>query len=382
MRICDDCILNGDAVKFFGDKKLADCDFCNKSKITHEITQQSIQYLATYIMQKYSFLDYSINSKTLFPGIISTNSFEVILSNIFNLTINSKTFVNYFVEGTGFNKCSLPADSREPDLHLFYPISHEDAVHADWLNIEDDLQANNFYNVFPRFDHFDKLNILTEIIEPGQVFYRARIGYNSEEGYCDDLERKFNFPYVKDEMLAPPPMLCTPGRLNRNGVSHLYLADDLDTAIAEIKPIPGNICSYAKIKNKNELKMIDLKRDTINSNYLTLGYNSYYFYYTISKRLSEPLEPQKQNRYLITQYLSDIIRNNKFDGIIYDSAMTFGINYLFFENGNAQIIKNSKNMVKITKVSFSHENWDDERKTYKPFVNFTDEEKNKKYAID
>ena len=381
MRICNDCIRDKDAIKFIGNEETGKCNFCNDFKITHEINRQSIQYLSIYIMKNYCYLDYAINASSLFPGVISSISFETILSRIFNLNLNNEIIVNYFANETGFNKCSLPECMT--DMHLFFPIDHKNVAHSDWLKIENDLKANNYYNVFPACNHFDKLYILKKEIEPDNIFFRARIGYNTEKVYCDDIwEEELNFPYVQDEMLAPPPILCTPGRLNRNGISHLYIADTLDTAIAEVKPSPSNVCSIAKIRIKNKLKMIDLRKCTIDTNFLSLDYNSYYFYYTVSKRLSEPLESKEQNRYLITQYLADIIRSMNFDGIIYDSAMTFGVNYLIFDNRNATVIKNSEYMVKINKIKFLYKNCDDERKTFNTFLNFNDEEKNNKYALD
>ena len=43
-------------------------------------------------------------------------------------------------------------------------------------------------------------------------------------------------PFLGDQIGAPPPLAATAGRLNRVGVSFLYLATDKLTAAAEVGP--------------------------------------------------------------------------------------------------------------------------------------------------
>ncbi|GHV73847.1 hypothetical protein AGMMS49940_11490 [Spirochaetia bacterium] len=381
MFICDDCVKDKDIVKHLSNKQLMKCDFCGIQKITQEITHETIRCIATDIMKQYSFSEYSRKSSAMFSGVIMNNGFLAILSKMLNMSNHSEEIIKEFEMETGFDSCFLSENGKYSDMHLLRPMSDDDAIHSDWLMIEDLLEKDNYYDVNPGIDHFKSLSMLEYKINPDQHFYRARLGCNKVNGWCDDLERIFSFPYVKDEMLAPPPMLCTSGRLNRHGISHLYMANNRDTAISEIKPSPGNICSIAIISNTFELRMIDLRKESIDDKYFDLGHNSYYFYYTVAKRLSEPIEPQMQNKYLITQYLSERIRKENFDGIVYNSAITDGINYLVFDNKKASIVNDSEFMVKIKQVSYKYDDCDDERKTYDCPISFDNDDFDEKYGI-
>jgi len=61
---------------------------------------------------------------------------------------------------------------------------------------------------------------------------------------------KYDFqPYMGSEIGAPPPAKATPGRLNRGGVSFLYLSTDEMTATAEVRPHPGHRVSLASFRS-------------------------------------------------------------------------------------------------------------------------------------
>ena len=41
---------------------------------------------------------------------------------------------------------------------------------------------------------------------------------------------------------APPKGTASPGRINPDGISYLYAANDIQTAVLEVRPIPTSIC--------------------------------------------------------------------------------------------------------------------------------------------
>jgi RES domain-containing protein len=60
-----------------------------------------------------------------------------------------------------------------------------------------------------------------------------------------------------NEIGAPPPTIATPGRLNRSGVSFLYLSTDETTAAAEVRPHPGHRVSIAAFRSLKEIRLAD-----------------------------------------------------------------------------------------------------------------------------
>ncbi len=95
----------------------------------------------------------------------------------------------------------------------------------------------------PDFDSFllheDLVGGRTVLVQPGQAFYRARLGAVREP---DGVQ-----PYSGDAIGAPPPEKARPGRANPTGKVVLYCADQEETAIAEMRPARGEYVSIAEV---------------------------------------------------------------------------------------------------------------------------------------
>ena len=80
---------------------------------------------------------------------------------------------------------------------------------------------------------------LEAYVEEETEYFRARIGYAKEAtplfGWGEEWHYK---PYGDNQIGASPPLKTNSGRLNRVGVSFLYLASDEKTAVAEVRPYP------------------------------------------------------------------------------------------------------------------------------------------------
>src|SRR5262249_45497280 len=100
---------------------------------------------------------------------------------------------------------------------------------------------------------------LNTITPSESLFWRARIGY---EARLFHSPKPLDFilayqPYSNSKIGAPPPPLASTGRINRQGVSYLYLASDADTAAAEIRPHPGHVVSLGAFRASAGLKTAD-----------------------------------------------------------------------------------------------------------------------------
>ena len=128
------------------------------------------------------------------------------------------------------------------------------------------------------------------------------------------------------------------GRGNIEGMSFLYLADDVPTACSEIDSTKRDIISLATFRVKQNLKLIDLKD---NKNVFTLQENDKYgvdLSILIKELIFSFCKPvSRKEGYKGTQIISDYIRKAGFDGIKYKSFYTGESNYVIF-NSHKSII--------------------------------------------
>lgn len=137
------------------------------------------------------------------------------------------------------------------------------------------------------------------------------------------------YGFDKKNSDAPPSCMAKEGRANAKGISYLYAAKDIKTAILEMRPQMEksyNVCSVKVIK---DAKIFDFTyapteiKDTEYSILLDL--------HRISEEFSKPNfgDPIE---YLPTQFLCEYISKMGFDGIKYKSAVSAGgYNVLFFD---------------------------------------------------
>ncbi len=202
----------------------------------------------------------------------------------------------------------------------------------DWDTFKYSLtNVNRFYSDQINVDVMDKLckNICVEC-KAGTILYRARI--SDEKGFID-----------KKQMLAPPPDLSNAGRANSTGISCLYLADNIDTTIHEIRARHLDYISIASFQLKYDLKIIDLSYlDGLSA--FSIGFDLTWFAANIdhlkkiANEIAKPLRRQDSVLdYLPTQYISDFVKHAGYDGIKYKSTLSSGNNFAIFDQKNAKI---------------------------------------------
>lgn len=199
-----------------------------------------------------------------------------------------------------------------------------------WSHLRKELQEENrfFPKNAPDKELFRVLmeNLVCAVL-PAE-FYRARL--------MRDVT-----PLPLDEMGAPPVEVASDGRANPIGIRYLYLADDLDTAIAEVKPSKSALVSLAafRVAAGRALRLIDLTNPRltispfrISSSSITDVRASMSFLEALGEELSVPTQPHRATRdYLASQYLCELIKVSGYDGVIYRSSLAGGRNFAFFD---------------------------------------------------
>ena len=197
-------------------------------------------------------------------------------------------------------------------------------------------------------------------IAKNDVFYRARIGFKDKVknpdiawDYTDEDSYNKYIPYSKSDIGAPPLTLTSAGRLNRQGVSFLYLATDINTALAEVRPHPGHKVSIGCFKSRQDLKIVDFDVAFIRLSKTENSLQKFIFLNHIDQLLSRPITPDERHLYIITQFFADIFRKMGFNGIQFSSSVGEGQNILIFDPSNFQYIDNQSNIYEIKSLQYS-----------------------------
>ncbi len=143
-----------------------------------------------------------------------------------------------------------------------------------------------------------------------------------------------------DKMKGPPSGRATAGRVNPFGISCLYVASTLKTAIAELRPHKSEQLTVAELVTSKERKivLIDLRNPRKvfspfkNAEMLERRFADLGLLVRLSQDLSKPIfQHEAEIEYLPTQFLCEYIKSIGFDGVIYNSALGDGHNYVFFD---------------------------------------------------
>lgn len=246
----------------------------------------------------------------------------------------------------------FPHNGEEYVGQFFHPLKNESS--EIWISLKRRLKKENYYAIKPDLIiPLRKIVDKTKIkINKDRVFFRARIGNDklkeSEYSYSEKP-----IPFQGSKISAPPPLNSTAGRLNREGVSYLYLSSRLDTAISEIRPNPGDIVSVGKFSLLKSINLIDLRKVNllkfINSQE---EIELFSFALQLSKEFMKPKTDTNTYQYLITQFVAESFREIGQDGIIFNSAVSNGFNITVFNPNLFEFVPESSTMHRVKKVSF------------------------------
>lgn len=276
------------------------------------------------------------------PGTLAAE-FEM-LTSIYELNSGGKLLVEWLKEDWGlFPKLDLAnaknllmevLDDGEIVRRLFSPSqTFKSEGLAAWTTLKDELMFKNRYFLDEALDK-DRLSVLLSHLTTSEippVWYRARIT-TSDAGF--DI----------GQMGAPPRELASHGRANPSGIPYLYLGSMPDTAIAEIRPHTGEIASVARFTLEGIITAVDLRNPRgLVSPFLLQDASEVGrmradvpFLEKLGSELTRPVLPRSAAiDYLPSQYLCEFIKKIGYDGVIYRSSVSDGINLALFSPAKA-----------------------------------------------
>ncbi|MBP2161280.1 MULTISPECIES: RES family NAD+ phosphorylase [Asticcacaulis] len=215
-----------------------------------------------------------------------------------------------------------------------------------WETLRDEMMHRNrwFLDVELDTDRLRQLVDLLSITDLPKHWYRARI-------------QSGDTVFTIGQMQAPPKRQASHGRANPAGIPYLYLGSTPDTAIAEIRPHTGEVACVAEFTIPS-VRAVDLRDPRKFVSPFILADASeigqlradLLFLERLGEELTRPVLPQGAAiDYIPSQYLCEFIKKRGFDGVVYRSSVSDGINLALFDPSKAE--GGEVAVYKVTKVS-------------------------------
>lgn len=226
-----------------------------------------------------------------------------------------------------------------------------------FVELRQRLLSENFFEVEPALEALIDpfLGDIAFDLPAGEIWVRARLGQKAtyqhfEDGWTNKIMRQ---PWLGNEIGAPPPLNAGIGRLNRAGVSMLYLASDSYTAIAEIRPHPGHYISLGGFKSLETIRLADFNPDialfSANDDRLDL----YEIIQAFDRLMSLPVTPDEKTSYLLTQLLAEVLLRRGFDGVRFRSSVSDGINICVFHPAKFRFVEGHSEGRRLASVQYN-----------------------------
>lgn len=163
--------------------------------------------------------------------------------------------------------------------------------------------------------------------------------------------------YSAAEMGAPPNHLAAHGRANPAGIPYLYLGSTAETAVAETRPHTGESACVAEFAIP-DIRAVDLRSPRAkvspfilaDTNEILQLWSDLPLLERLGEELTRPVVPSGAAfAYIPSQYLCEFVKKSGFDGVVYRSSVSDGINLALFEPSLA--ISQKVSVLSVERVS-------------------------------
>ncbi len=322
-RCCSNCFSDKSLkAKINANGKIKRCFYCkNNENSSIGINQlyPLIQPLIEVIIRNY-------------PENIGGLTLTDILDQEFSL-FNTTNYISLIEE-------ALPIDQKDLLLKRFAPISKN--LPSEWKELKEELIHNNRF--FPQTRLYQDA-----FLEQGnlfEIFTNVIEELNYEINTSDELLRAriSDKLLIHSEMLKPPREIVSVGRANPDGISYLYVAENLDTCLSEVRPSNGQTVYIAQFRPIKDFRVIDLRNPRKDISFLSLAENDdnddfknliklVNLLEEFSKELSLPVLPNRSRLdYIPTQFITEFFKNIGFlGGLMFNSSFGKGYNIVIFD---------------------------------------------------
>jgi hypothetical protein len=194
------------------------------------------------------------------------------------------------------------------------------------------------------------LSRLERTIDRGYILYRAVLDGRRVDG-------EIKGAHEPARMQGPRPEHCTSGgRLNPPGIAVLYTASDIETVVAEVRPWRGSPVSVATLRVKRALKIVDFTKLRPAPNVDDKAFKDagvLELIAAIGAEMAEPVAPHAgEIEYVPTQYVAELVRSARYDGIAFRSALGPGENVVLFDRDDVCV--HQVELLKVSQVRYEY----------------------------
>lgn len=220
----------------------------------------------------------------------------------------------------------------------------------------------------------------------GSAFFRARIidGHKlSVQKYLEEREigqRKITVWNPSKSLIRgysslsdigiPPLDKAISNRASPKGIRYLYVADDIYTAVSEVRPSILEVVNVAEFTNASPLKIIKIprtKQELMDMAVQDIEMEMLFYLHTIASKMafefSRPIRRGDSDlEYLPTQYLVDAIKAKDVSirGIAYPSFQSHsGMNYVIFSQDDLTPLDKPERIIRVQNVTYDCWNLND-----------------------
>jgi len=288
MKICPDCIADKELNAFIlSSTEIGNCEVCDKKNTpVKDITE---------------LLDYFQELINNFEKSSDGNSLKSIIQeswNFFSSDDDASKILNFLLPLLN-TEISDSEDIVNYTKEIIENYSHWETLKEElkwsrrfFINIEnlEDLGWDGFFNTQYQ-------------LEPKDELFRARLHHKS------GLEA-----YKPDEMYCPEPLKASGGRANPLGIPYLYLSDNSETVLYEVRASYLDELSIGTfhLKDKfNSIKIVDFTEDTalFQPNKVNETIKAKLLRDRISRDLSKPMRRyDSEIDYIPTQFICEFVK--------------------------------------------------------------------------
>lgn len=357
--------------------QISDCSLCKASSVRCIGTGRDDFLLAIKALIRYHFGEWQYHSKLgdgTLEGLFFVDPNPILKINPSQDDIDREDVILSFLEDVNDRQMQVEVfTAYGRDIYNYYPHTPVSAGESRILDYASKaLAEKNYFLVEDEYETILRpiMPYISSTINAGTRWHRARMGAKPRAADFNEVggaPRYFYEPH-KDKAIGSPPVgVATGGRVNRPGVSYLYLASDTATAAAEIRPHPGELVSVGSFEITKELRIVDLRSHDLtklwrNDSELEM----LELIIAMERVFATAAPPSNRGAYTLTQFLGEIFRRLGFDGVIFRSTVGDGDNLVAFDPANAEWISGSSRVIDVKRVRYEWTDVDlfDESKDY------------------
>lgn len=269
--------------------------------------------------------------------ILSTYSLRGIYYELFEID-DDKRFYDLIGNHSSYDSLFTSFIDDEGWMNIGRDWDGTSIIKLNWDDFCENVKHKARFFDHPQFDRREELSKLEETfstlsINVSTILYRARNANKDET-----LQKILLNPSL--ELGIAPLDRAGHNRFSPSGIPYVYLSDDDETIIKEIRANDGDRVGIARFQIDN-LNLVDLRKDNLEkiskdlfnakcTAQLLCSAN------TILDFLSDITKPidRKDNHleYIPTQIVSEYIWSLGYDGFIFDSSLCSGTNYVLFKD--------------------------------------------------